>query len=321
MKTMPLPARALAVVLVLASLSGCSLRTMAVRTVANTLSESGDAFARDEDPDLVRDAVPFALKTYESLLETLPKHEGLLLSSCSGFTQYAYAFVQTDADLLEATDYEGAAQMKARALKLYLRGRGYCTRLLELRSPGVVEKLQIDPPNALAWASRDDVPLLYWTGASWGAAISLGLDRPELVADVPAVKALIERVLALQEDHGRGAAHAIMISLEALPAAMGGSPERARKHFQRAVELSDGLDPGPYVTMASSVALAAQKRDEFVMLLEQAVAIDPDKYPGTRLATLIAQKRARHLLSRVDELFVPDSAAEEDKEEDKKEER
>ena len=297
--------RAISSFVILLAVSGCSLKTMAANTVANTLSQSGDTFSRDDDPQLVREAVPFALKTYESLLETVPKHEGLLLATCSAFTQYAYAFIQTDAELIEATDYEAATQMKQRALKLYLRGQDYCRRLLELRKRGVMATLQVDPANALGWASRDDVPVLYWTGASWGAAISIGLDRPELIADMPAVKALMERALALQEDYNQGAIHAVMISLEALPEAMGGSTARARRHFERAVELSGGNDPAPYVTLAASVAVPAQNRKEFETLLEHAVAIDPDKNPSMRLPTLIAQKRARHLLSRVDDLFVP----------------
>src|ERR1043165_4715424 len=70
-------------------LQACSLKTMAVKTVANTLSDSGDVFSRDNDPELVRDAVPFALKLYESLLDSVPKHEPLLIATCSGFTQYA----------------------------------------------------------------------------------------------------------------------------------------------------------------------------------------------------------------------------------------
>jgi len=284
--------------------SGCSIKRMAVNTVANTLSESGDTFSSDNDPDLVRDAVPFALKLYESLLQSVPDHRGLLLSTCSGFTQYAYAFVQTEADIIEPTDYTEALRLRDRALKLYLRGRTYCLRALEGRRRGVVGRLQLDPANALGWAKDDDVPLLYWTGASWGAAISVGQDKPELVADLPAVRALLERALALDEDYDRGALHALMISLEALPVTMGGSPERARKHFERAVELSGGTDPGPYVTLASSVSVPAQNRAEFVRLLEQALAIDPEQHPSTQLATLVAQKRARHLLSRVDDLFV-----------------
>ncbi len=292
--------------LVVVAASGCSLRTLAVKTVANTLSRSGDTFSRDDDPELVRDAVPFALKTYESLLDSLPNHKGLLLATCSGFTQYAYAFVQTDADLIEPEDYERALQLRDRALKLYLRGRGYCVRLLELKHRGVEQQLRVDPTHALSWASEDDVPALYWTGASWGAAIAIGLDRPDLVSDVPAVKALMASALALQEDYSKGAVHAAMVSLEALPAAMGGSTVRAREHFRRAVELSGGQDPGPFVTLAGSVSLPAQDREEFVSLLNRALAVDPDANPSARLATLIAQKRARHLLRRVDDLFAPD---------------
>ena len=45
--------RALLLCTVAITLAGCSLKTMAVKTVANTLSESGDVFSRDEDPELV----------------------------------------------------------------------------------------------------------------------------------------------------------------------------------------------------------------------------------------------------------------------------
>jgi predicted anti-sigma-YlaC factor YlaD len=306
--------RALHFALLLALLgaaSGCSLRKMAARSMADTLSESGTTFSRDEDPELVRDAIPFALKTYESLLETLPEHEGLLLATCSGFTQYAFAFVQTEADLLADTNYEESTRLNGRALKLYLRGRDYCFRGLEIRQQGIAGRLLTDPDRSLGWAKRDDVPLLYWTGASWGAAISLGLDQPGLVADLPAVRALLGRALALHEDYARGAIHALMISLEALPETMGGSEARARRHFVRAVDLSEREDPGPYVTLATSVAQPAQNREEFLSLLDEALAIDPDAHPDGRLATLIAQRRAAHLRSRVDDLFAPDLPEEE----------
>src|SRR3954469_11340912 len=90
----------LATVAVLALHPGCSLKTMAVKTVANTLSAPGDTFTRDDDPELIRAALPFGLKTFESLLQSVPRHEPLLLATCSGFTSYAYAFVETDAEML-----------------------------------------------------------------------------------------------------------------------------------------------------------------------------------------------------------------------------
>ena len=296
--------RALVATGLLLASAGCSIRSLAINALAKSLAASGDVFASDEDPELVRDATPFALKTMETLLAEKPKHKGLLLSACRGFNQYAYAFVETEAEELEEVDYPAASREYDRALKLYLRARDYCLRSLELESPGIRRHLETLPETAVQDFGEELVPLLFWTGASWGGAISLGQDRPEIVVDLPAVRALIGRVLELDEAYDRGAVHAAMIVVEALPEAMGGSPERARQHFQRAVELSGGLDAGPYVILAESVSVAAQDWREFESLLEQALAIDPDGEPGLRLANTIAQRRARRLLDRVEDLFL-----------------
>ena len=45
-------------------------------------------------------ALPFALKTIEALLAEAPEDRNLLLAACSGFTQYAYAFVEVEATIL-----------------------------------------------------------------------------------------------------------------------------------------------------------------------------------------------------------------------------
>ena len=44
--------------------SGCSVKTFAVKTVANTLSQPGDTFTRDDDPELIRAALPFGLSQF-----------------------------------------------------------------------------------------------------------------------------------------------------------------------------------------------------------------------------------------------------------------
>jgi predicted anti-sigma-YlaC factor YlaD len=301
------PVRAFAVVLLstagLTAVSACSLKTMAVKTVANTLSDSGDVFSRDDDPALVRDAIPFALKLYESLLESVPRHAPLLIATCSSFTQYSFAFVETEADVIGEADYEDAKALRARALKLYLRGRDYCLRALDVRFAGIKDRLLADPVPALARAQKQDVPALYWTAASWGAAISLGIDQPDLVVDFPTVRALADRALALDEGWGNGAIHELMISLDSLPEALGGSAERARQHFARAVELQKGLSPGPYVSLATGVSVPAQNREEFRTLLDAALAIDAEQSPSNRLATLVTQRRARALLDQIDSRF------------------
>jgi predicted anti-sigma-YlaC factor YlaD len=118
------------------------------------------------------------------------------------------------------------------------------------------------------------------------------------------VRALADRALALDESWNKGALHEMFISLESVPEALGGSPDRARQHFKRAVELEHGLSPGPYVALALGVSVGAQDRAEFESLLKQALDIDPEKDPGNRLATLIQQRRARALRDHIDTLFT-----------------
>src|SRR5579859_1671177 len=286
--------------------SGCAMvKHKAVGMVADTLTSSGDVFTRDDDPELVGEAIPFGLKLYESLLDSSPKNRSLLVATCSNFTQYGVAFVETRAlELGEAQHHDEVAHLNDRALKLYLRAKGYCMRALDVRFPGIADRLVKDPAAALAKANKADVPLLYWTAASWGSAIALGLDKPELVIDVPTVRAIADRALALDESWGKGALHEMFISLESVPEALGGSAERARQHFTRAVELETGASPGPYVSLAMGVSVAAQDRAEFESLLKQALAIDPEKDPSNRLVTLIQQRRARALLDHIDTLFT-----------------
>ena len=285
--------------------SACSVKTFAVKTVANTLSEPGDTFTRDDDPELVRAALPFGLKTFETLLESVPNHRPLLIATCSGFTSYSYGFVDTDADLLGSDQYEKAKALRDEALKLYLRARGYCWRALEVRfSKGMADRLKADPVAALAPARKEDVPLLYWSAASLGAAISLAKGRTDLVVDLPIVRAMVERALVLDEGWSKGSLHELMITIESEGEAFGSSEARAREHFDRAVALQKGQSPGPYVSLAMNVSRASQNRAEFEKLLNQALTLDPAADKSNQLIAIITQRRARALLEHVDDLFI-----------------
>jgi predicted anti-sigma-YlaC factor YlaD len=298
----------------LALTSGCSIKKMAINKLGDALAGGGTTFASDDDPELIRAAVPFSLKLIESLLAESPRHRGLLLAACSGFTQYSFAFVNQDADELADTDMAAGDVLRARAKRLYLRARNHGLRGLEVKHPDFEQALLKNPKAAVRAASSADVPLLYWTAAAWGAAISISKDDPRLVSDQVIVEALIDRALELDEDFERGAIHGFLISYEmARQGAPGGAAERARKHFDRAMELSQGKLASPLVSLAESVAVEKQDRAGFQNLLNRALAINPDTAPESRLQNLVAQRRARWLLGRVDELFLDGAKSESNK--------
>jgi TRAP transporter T-component len=149
-----------ALALLAAGTSACSIKKMAVNALGNAMAEAGDTYASDEDPELVAGAIPFALKTIESLLAEAPEHEGLLYAAASGFTQYAYAFVEQEADFLEEENYARSVQQRERAKKLYLRAHRYGMRGLETQFEGFADRLRTDPEQALAKARPKHVPLL-----------------------------------------------------------------------------------------------------------------------------------------------------------------
>ena len=307
------PRPLLALALMLALLSGatsCSIKKMAVNSVANSLTSGPDVFGSDDDPELVREAVPFGLKTMESLLQTVPRHRGLLLGLCRGFTQYGVGFVQNEADDIEATDYTKSSLMHERAFKLFLRARNYGLRGLELDHRGITQRLKLMPDSAAREITVKELPMLFWTAAAWGSAINLGKDRADMLADLGAVRALMERGLKLDENYDGGSFHEALIILEALPETMGGSPKRARAHFDRAVAISKGQKASPFVTLAQSVSVQTQNRAEFEDLLQKALAVDPDRDPNRRLETLIVQQQARSLLRREDDLFIEEAKPE-----------
>jgi predicted anti-sigma-YlaC factor YlaD len=303
-----LPFRFLSIAL-LAALAGpsCSIRRYAVNKVGDALAEGPSVYETDEDAELVGEALPFGLKLVESLLVQSPNHRGLLLTACSGFVLYSYAYVDYRAEVTEEEDLERATRLRARARKLYLRALDYGFRGLELSYPGFRQQLFAQPRAAVQLVTnrrrRKDVDLLYWTAAALGLAISISRNDAAMLARLPEVEALLDRALELDETWREGALHAFRVQLAA---ASPGEPDYAaiQRHYERAVELSRGKDASLYLAYAETVAVPQQNRAEFDALIEKALAVDVDADPDRRLLNALAHRRAEWLRGRADDLIL-----------------
>lgn len=294
--------------------SGCSIKKMAMNKLGDALSGGGTAYSSDNDPELIRDAVPFSLKLMESVLEETPRHRRLLEATAGGFTQYAFAFVQQDAEELAVTDVRQAQAVRRRARVLYLRGRDYALRGLEVAHAGFREHLRTNAVDAVRVLRKKDVPLTYWAAASWGAAIGIIKDDTDLMAEIPSVQALIDRALELDPDYDSGALHTFLITYETVrPVPLEEALPAARGHFKKAVAASKGLQAGPYVSLAENVCVAEQNRKEFEEVLQKALAIDVDARPEWRLSNLVMQRRARWLLDHADDYVAAEEGGESEK--------
>jgi hypothetical protein len=281
----------------------CSMKKYAVHQLGGALDGLGDSMGSDDDAELVRAALPFSLKLVETLLAQSPRDKDLLLNATSGFTKYAYAFVQEDADEAEDTDRVRATALRARAWKLYLRARDYGMRGLEVNHPGFSQRLKSDPKGAVNELKKTDVPFMYWTTLSWAAALSVSRDFG-MLPEIPRFEALAQHVVEVDDAYEEGAIHGFLITYEM--SRLNPRPDRlaiAKEHFDRNMAYANGHQAAPLVAYAENVLVAQKNREAFQTMLREAIRMDPNKWPEHRQLNLVMQRRARWLLSRTDKLF------------------
>jgi hypothetical protein len=94
-----MPGMGFPIVLMMALLlAACSMKKTAANIVGDTLAGSGGVYASDDDPELIREAIPFGLKTYESLLEVslITKESSLPRRAASPHTLTYFKMTQID---------------------------------------------------------------------------------------------------------------------------------------------------------------------------------------------------------------------------------
>jgi len=238
-------------------MTGCSIKKMAMNSVADALSDDeSSVFSQHDDPQFVGEALPFALLTMESVLQSTPEHRELLIATAAGYVKYGHAYVLRPAQILEYTDLQQARVERVRAKNFFLRARDYGLRALELDYPGVSGQLIRNPVAALQSTTKEDIPALYWTGIAWVSAISAAKGDMALVGDLGIVETLIERARHLDENWGEGAIHEFYIIYDAgRSEGQGGGIVKAEEHFQKAMMLNKGQSISPLVTFAESVCI------------------------------------------------------------------
>jgi predicted anti-sigma-YlaC factor YlaD len=299
---------AAALALVLLASGGCSLEKLAMSRVADMLaSEESTVFTGESDVDLVGDALPFALKLYESLLQSVQDSPELYLATGKAFVLYARAYVQLPAEMLPAERFDDRVRALKRARSLYERARRYVLSGLELRRPGLARRIMEgdDWEQAIGEAPAADVPWLYWGALAWMGAFSTDTFDFDMLLRLPRAAGMIARVVELDDGYDDGGAHEFFVTYYgSLPPELGGSDQKARQHYEKAVARSRGLKAGPHVALAAAVRVKTQNVGEFKDLLGKALAVDLEAAPALRLTNAISQRQAAWLLEHLEDFFL-----------------
>jgi len=274
--------------LALLALSGCaSLVSSATAKMADNITL---AIENQNDAATVRDGAPAYLLMIDGLIEGDPQNEDLLLAGAKLYGSYSSAFV----------DDELRAQRLASKSLDYAR-RALC---LELESVCIASAQKLNLFEAsLDKSSRSDLKAMYVFAVAWAGWVQVNSADWNAVADLAKVTALFERCLELDETYDRGGAHLYLGVIKSLlPAALGGKPELARAHFERARSLSEGENLMVKVLMAKHYARTVYDQELHDQLLLEVQAARAD-YSGYTLINTLAKREADRLLAESADFF------------------
>lgn len=279
------------IILALALFPGC-IQMIAIRSVGGIMDYGFEAFNEESDLQIAQQALGSNLKLLEALIKADPDNKKFLLLASQGYNAYALAFAEDD-----------SAQ---RAAALYLRGRDYALKALNSneRFTNAVDKDLKTFTDAVLSLSKEDIPAVFWTAFGWGGFINLSRDDPSALADLAKANVMMEFVLKHDAAFYYGGAHLYFGSVVgSTPAALGGKPEIARDHFEKAIELSGGKFLLAYVYYAKTYAVQVQDQHLFEELLNKVRTTSLNVLPEARFPNAVAKKKAELLLEKESELF------------------
>jgi hypothetical protein len=266
-------------------------KQMTVGSAATLLENVSNSANKQSDLRVIREGMPAYLMLIDGMVEAVPDNARLLITAAQAYASFASAFV-------EDTDTEYARTLYQKAKKYALRALG----LRGLKNP--VLKPFDDFEEALNRLGKDDVPYMFWTATCWGSWIRLSLDSMAAVAELPRVEALMKRVLVLDEQFYFGGPHLFMgIWFASRPKMAGGDLTRARYHFQKALEFSQGKFLMTQVYYADQYARKTFDKKLFVATLQSVLETPADIIPQLTLLNTVAHKKAKKLLEQVDSYF------------------
>lgn len=256
------------------------------------------AFTGESDVQLVADSFPVLLKTVEMLHFNDPSHRGVSIMTGQLYVMYANAFVERSAKHMSDDDYEAKHAELMRAKKFYVRGADYVLQALELEYPGLKRKLfsfdEVEVIEAVQKLRVHDVEAIFFGASGILGAFSLDPMDADILEKVNAARLMLERACELNPSYSDGALWEVLTSFyAAAPDSFGGGMEKAKAAYEKALAYSKGQSASTYLTYATAFCVPAQDGKGFDKALKQALAIDPDANPETRLMTTLSQIDAR----------------------------
>ena len=219
-------------------LCGLTLLAFAACAPINIGDGLSKAILNQDDPDTVRDGAPSYLLLADSFIESRPKDISMLMAGGKLNAVYVSLFV-------ESPD---------RAIRMATKAQRYGQRALCLRNDegcGLGDLPYDQFMIALGGFGKGDVPALYVFVVTWLVRVQAGKGGWAGMAELPKIEAVLERIVALDQDYENGNPQLYLGILNSLrPPSLGGNPAKGRDYFEQALVKSGGTNLGIKVAYA-----------------------------------------------------------------------
>lgn len=280
-----------AYILVIVSLSACSMNKMMVSASMPMIEGGIEAMNQESDLQLAEDSMPANLSMLNGMIHLDPENAQLQTYAAQAYYGLSYGFNE-DKDINRASAF-------------YQRGLKHGLTALALS--GFTDAKTMNPDvfeQQLRTLGKSDVPALFWAASNWAKWIDLNRDTAESLIQLPKPTAMMQRVLELDETFYYGSAHMYFgVYYGARAPMLGGDFNKSRQHFDKARAITDNKLLVADLLQAQYLARQMFDRDDFHQRLTKIINAPEDLYPELTLLNQIAKRKASLLLNKENQWF------------------
>ncbi len=290
----------------LSSVTACDTAQFAADSTAGIFERAAPAIEQYWDYETAGAAFPASIIQLEGIMRVVPDNEVVVTSAIGAYIGYGTGWIEDRVEVADAEDaWEEAEDLRARALIMYERAWDLSRHLMRMRDAGFDDALSLGPDGLQIWLDGildqpEDAALAFWAGASLGSRINMGMEDMDTVADLPLAKVLLAHSVELDPDF---LFMTPMMTLGVLAASeFPPDMDRAKVIFDKVLEGTERRNLMVQLNMARHYAVNQGDSKLFRELLTEVLEAG-DVLPEARLSNVIAKRRAKRYMDRIEFFF------------------
>ena len=217
--------------------------------------------------------------------------------------EYSYGVILEHNDRIIEDDYLSTIKNNEKAYKIFKEVEQLCLINLNYSEPKLDDRMDLINES---YFEKNNVFELYYLAASLGGAIKTSQGDPKELINFPKIGKLLKRAINMDPKWNNGALQSAMMNYTAsrMDLTKEVIKDTVNFYFNKARDYSNGLDALIFVSYAELIHKPDQNKIDFIKTLEKSLSINTRKDSYFKISNIIAQKRAKWLLSNLENYFI-----------------